>query len=128
MSKRVWMLVFFFQAEDGIRDLTVTGVQTCALPIYGGGTADSADDDPRASVGLRRRKRRGGSCRTAPQWLWRRRVARGGVAAPRCALTATRPETAARSPPTLLSTGSLAIRSGELRFDTSGRAHPGSRG
>src|SRR2546430_7793013 len=27
-------LVFSFQAEDGIRDLTVTGVQTCALPIY----------------------------------------------------------------------------------------------
>src|SRR5689334_23926714 len=28
--------VFFFQAEDGIRDGTVTGVQTCALPIYYG--------------------------------------------------------------------------------------------
>src|SRR2546430_3416571 len=28
--------LFFFQAEDGIRDLTVTGVQTCALPIWGG--------------------------------------------------------------------------------------------
>src|SRR2546430_8557599 len=28
------MIFFFFQAEDGIRDLTVTGVQTCALPIY----------------------------------------------------------------------------------------------
>src|SRR6266853_1184838 len=28
--------VFFFQAEDGIRDLTVTGVQTCALPILPG--------------------------------------------------------------------------------------------
>src|SRR2546430_13608694 len=28
------MVVFFFQAEDGIRDLTVTGVQTCALPIW----------------------------------------------------------------------------------------------
>src|SRR5256886_2155196 len=28
-----WMFFFFFQAEDGIRDLTVTGVQTCALPI-----------------------------------------------------------------------------------------------
>src|SRR5207248_5506371 len=28
-------LFFFFQAEDGIRDRTVTGVQTCALPIYG---------------------------------------------------------------------------------------------
>src|SRR5256886_11539021 len=27
------VFVFFFQAEDGIRDLTVTGVQTCALPI-----------------------------------------------------------------------------------------------
>src|SRR5690349_25175611 len=27
------MLCFFFQAEDGIRDLYVTGVQTCALPI-----------------------------------------------------------------------------------------------
>src|SRR2546430_5063708 len=26
-------MAFFFQAEDGIRDLTVTGVQTCALPI-----------------------------------------------------------------------------------------------
>src|SRR3990167_9133746 len=28
------IFVFFFKAEDGIRDLTVTGVQTCALPIY----------------------------------------------------------------------------------------------
>src|SRR5260370_10128900 len=27
------VLVFFFQAEDGIRDSSVTGVQTCALPI-----------------------------------------------------------------------------------------------
>src|SRR5256885_7378636 len=32
-----WLLVvfFFFQAEDGIRDYKVTGVQTCALPISG---------------------------------------------------------------------------------------------
>src|SRR5262249_57891511 len=28
-----WSIVFFFQAEDGIRDWSVTGVQTCALPI-----------------------------------------------------------------------------------------------
>src|SRR5256886_1074918 len=28
------LMLVFFQAEDGIRDLTVTGVQTCALPIY----------------------------------------------------------------------------------------------
>src|SRR6266487_1516653 len=31
------MVVFFFQAEDGIRDGRVTGVQTCALPILGVG-------------------------------------------------------------------------------------------
>src|SRR2546430_8263255 len=30
------IVFFFFQAEDGIRDLTVTGVQTCALPISAG--------------------------------------------------------------------------------------------
>src|SRR5688572_32133641 len=29
----LFLFFFFFQAEDGIRDLTVTGVQTCALPI-----------------------------------------------------------------------------------------------
>src|SRR5205085_9494787 len=29
----LYLITFFFQAEDGIRDLTVTGVQTCALPI-----------------------------------------------------------------------------------------------
>src|SRR5206468_10045071 len=31
------VLFFFFQAEDGIRDQIVTGVQTCALPIFWGG-------------------------------------------------------------------------------------------
>src|SRR6266511_5353860 len=30
----VLVFFFFFQAEDGIRDFHVTGVQTCALPIY----------------------------------------------------------------------------------------------
>src|SRR5256712_3730931 len=35
---------FFFQAEDGIRDLIVTGVQTCALPICVG------VDDPQLDV------------------------------------------------------------------------------
>src|SRR5688572_19248262 len=33
---------FFFQAEDGIRDLTVTGVQTCALPILWGQAVSGA--------------------------------------------------------------------------------------
>src|SRR5688572_31345677 len=36
----VVVLFFFFQAEDGIRDLTVTGVQTCALPISHDGRYD----------------------------------------------------------------------------------------
>src|SRR5256886_5881806 len=47
VSKQILLLVdvdlllffFFFQAEDGIRDLTVTGVQTCALPISKQGAA-----------------------------------------------------------------------------------------
>src|SRR3712207_3459490 len=38
MQLYVWLIVlllsFFFQAEDGIRDIGGTGVQTCALPIY----------------------------------------------------------------------------------------------
>src|SRR2546430_5460936 len=36
---------FFFQAEDGIRDLTVTGVQTCALPIYALRPAGVVDEE-----------------------------------------------------------------------------------
>src|SRR2546430_7221003 len=33
LTDKLVLSFFFFQAEDGIRDLTVTGVQTCALPI-----------------------------------------------------------------------------------------------
>src|SRR5260221_10806480 len=33
VSKKYFFYFFFFQAEDGIRDHCVTGVQTCALPI-----------------------------------------------------------------------------------------------
>src|SRR5260221_10416578 len=40
-TAEIALLFFFFQAEDGIRDHCVTGVQTCALPIYG--TADRPD-------------------------------------------------------------------------------------
>ena len=36
MINSYFFFFFFFQAEDGIRDVAVTGVQTCALPIYGG--------------------------------------------------------------------------------------------
>src|SRR3712207_9409546 len=37
----------FFQAEDGIRDIGVTGVQTCALPISPGRQPDLRVDEPR---------------------------------------------------------------------------------
>src|SRR3989442_4162960 len=54
-------MFFFFQAEDGIRDADVTGVQTCALPIFMSDTTNSEPDtlpasDPRnrlyAKLGL----------------------------------------------------------------------------
>src|SRR5947209_1519128 len=45
--------VFFFQAEDGIRDIGVTGVQTCALPICGlGGAALAQLTHPAVANGL----------------------------------------------------------------------------
>src|SRR2546429_6579026 len=40
------VLVFFFQAEDGIRDVAVTGVQTCALPIYAAYKPDLTQSPP----------------------------------------------------------------------------------
>src|SRR2546430_7581360 len=51
---------FFFQAEDGIRDLTVTGVQTCALPISG-----------LASAAQRARARRAAEARPGVVKPWR---------------------------------------------------------
>src|SRR3989337_3381397 len=49
-SGRGCVFFFFFQAEDGIRDATVTGVQTCALPISclrrGGGLLAPDGGDP----------------------------------------------------------------------------------
>src|SRR5207248_11263191 len=42
----VFVFFFFFQAEDGIRDRTVTGVQTCALPISWRGTSPGVDPAP----------------------------------------------------------------------------------
>src|SRR3989475_6353664 len=60
---------FFFQAEDGIRDLTVTGVQTCALPIY------RARPAPAAGV-VRAPLRRPGAARAAGAISIGRRVPR----------------------------------------------------
>src|SRR5260370_15264285 len=49
---------FFFQAEDGIRDSSVTGVQTCALPIFGQMTEHDGRRGSRPS-GLEQRTREG---------------------------------------------------------------------
>src|SRR2546421_12687946 len=51
------LFFFFFQAEDGIRDLIVTGVQTCALPIlvpcpWFREIADAAAADPALDLGV----------------------------------------------------------------------------
>src|SRR2546429_7230500 len=52
------VLFFFFQAEDGIRDVAVTGVQTCALPISHVGAGGRTGGRERASAGERRRRGR----------------------------------------------------------------------
>src|SRR2546430_11756694 len=62
------MQFFFFQAEDGIRDLTVTGVQTCALPIsylpplgpdwYDVGRADDTEESRNRVIPVGRGRRR----------------------------------------------------------------------
>src|SRR5207249_9220009 len=51
----------FFQAEDGIRDRNVTGVQTCALPIYDAG--HRADSGPHPGSRAARRVPQGGALR-----------------------------------------------------------------
>src|SRR6266566_8962306 len=64
MTKRTKSTVFFFffQAEDGIRDYKVTGVQTCALPIWPSGERHSSEHLPagRGELLLRRQPAAGG--------------------------------------------------------------------
>src|SRR3712207_8521242 len=54
MGRRGVMVCFLFQAEDGIRDIGVTGVQTCALPIWPRVDAVAGDEarDGDLAVGL----------------------------------------------------------------------------
>src|SRR5256886_4120553 len=76
----VGVFFFFFQAEDGIRDLTVTGVQTCALPICRkNGYKWKARFEREGRRGLRDRARRPHCSprQISPEWLKRiRRVRR----------------------------------------------------
>src|SRR5437867_6190691 len=57
-------LSFFFQAEDGIRDRTVTGVQTCALPILAQGLENGADGRLTVLAGLERCEKHHGEYRS----------------------------------------------------------------
>src|SRR5256886_9223078 len=57
---------FFFQAEDGIRDLTVTGVQTCALPISLYLTFDNGIQGGKGTANYVAVSRDGGATWTAP--------------------------------------------------------------
>src|SRR2546430_5406277 len=50
------LIRFFFQAEDGIRDLTVTGVQTCALPISKGAATYQLHMNPNRATKVLHRK------------------------------------------------------------------------
>src|SRR5215475_15272076 len=62
----MWLFFFFFfQAEDGIRDFHVTGVQTCALPISapeGGGAGPGRPADPRPPPAAPGRSSTGAGC------------------------------------------------------------------
>src|SRR2546430_7584334 len=64
-------LFFFFQAEDGIRDLTVTGVQTCALPIFG-----EAERPTAADAAVRLQIRTGDELLRRRRWAFRLRRGR----------------------------------------------------
>src|SRR5205809_3184165 len=60
-------LFFFFQAEDGIRDVAVTGVQTCALPISTRAAVADTREAPRTPGSqTRRREARAASRRPRP--------------------------------------------------------------
>src|SRR5206468_7849804 len=66
--------IFFFQAEDGIRDLIVTGVQTCALPISHSADGEVFRGADRVEWGAR------GEARSEERRVgkeWRSRWARG---------------------------------------------------
>src|SRR2546422_8211293 len=63
----LYCLFFFFQAEDGIRDVAVTGVQTCALPISATETGEVLRlETAGGHVTWRRRLPGGGAARAGP--------------------------------------------------------------
>src|ERR1039457_934206 len=69
LTTYLFFFLFFFQAEDGIRDYKVTGVQTCALPIYKRYSGDNRLIGPKSS---HRRPGLAPRCRLVASWGWRR--------------------------------------------------------
>src|SRR5215467_11952370 len=95
------LVFFFFQAEDGIRDYKVTGVQTCALPISHAGAARS---------GQRHDRRAGGPCERG-----RRPAALGMTGGQRVTVeTAAGMRALGKRLASLLRAGDLVILSGSL--------------
>src|SRR5262249_59979991 len=93
---------FFFQAEDGIRDWSVTGVQTCALPIW-------ETRGFRVTAGPRTRAAPGANPRAGTACSKVRRVA----------------TTAISAPPTAAATSASPSRSEERRVGEEGRERGG---
>src|ERR1022692_3585489 len=72
---QIFVVFFFFQAEDGIRDYKVTGVQTCALPISSPGSisntpvAEGHVESSSSGSFAERRKNGSGGFDQAPAYL-----------------------------------------------------------
>src|SRR3712207_6889297 len=72
------VIFFFFQAEDGIRDIGVTGVQTCALPIS---TASAIRSESAARTSLSALDQAAGTSRNPARAIARRAVVRASAGA-----------------------------------------------
>src|SRR5438876_4533559 len=73
-QRNLGQLVFFFQAEDGIRDGRVTGVQTCALPISVPGGTHGKNEEVPPGIASRENAAAGiwSVCDQQPATAWRR--------------------------------------------------------
>src|SRR6266436_8268793 len=95
MGRRI--MGFFFQAEDGIRDVAVTGVQTCALPI----STQPQTGDPVAEAARKAREQKKAAAKPKKVYTEDDIPSRGGEAASPAPATkpATAPEAAKNQAP-----------------------------
>src|SRR5215216_4803735 len=112
-SNDAHLFFFFFQAEDGIRDDLVTGVQTCALPISIAPTPRKPADGGRRSRSPGRRSR---ASRTRSRWsASRTRTAIGRARASSSPTTPTRSSSGSRRTSSSASTSSCSTRRAPIR-------------